>query len=99
MHELAFPLLVALIITALAFDYLNGLHDAANSIATVVATRLLSPFQAVAFAAVFNFAAYFLTLLYVAPRGGEHHGKGLSARSGDARGGVRALIGACSGMW
>jgi PiT family inorganic phosphate transporter len=66
MHELAFPLLVALILTALAFDYLNGLHDAANSIATVVATRLLSPLQAVAFAAVFNFAAYFLTLAFPA---------------------------------
>src|SRR3954469_7436003 len=62
MHELAFPLLVALIVLALAFDYLNGLHDAANSIATVVATRLLGPVQAVAFAAFFNFAAYFLAL-------------------------------------
>ena len=62
MHELAFPLLVGLIIIALAFDFLNGLHDAANSIATVVATRLLSPATAVAFAAFFNFAAYFLTL-------------------------------------
>ncbi len=64
MHELAFPLLVGLIIVALAFDFLNGLHDAANSIATVVATRLLSPVRAVAFAAFFNFAAYFLTILY-----------------------------------
>jgi len=62
MHELAFPLLVGLIIVALAFDFLNGLHDAANSIATVVATRLLSPAAAVAFAAFFNFAAYFLAL-------------------------------------
>jgi inorganic phosphate transporter, PiT family len=62
-HELAFPLLVALIAIALAFDYLNGLHDAANSIATVVATRLLSPVHAVLFAAFFNFAAYFLTIL------------------------------------
>jgi PiT family inorganic phosphate transporter len=62
MHELAFPLLVGLILIALAFDFLNGLHDAANSIATVVATRLLGPAQAVAFAAFFNFAAYFLTL-------------------------------------
>ena len=42
------------VIVALAFDFLNGLHDAANSIATVVATRLLSPDQAVAFAAFFN---------------------------------------------
>ncbi|QNN65765.1 inorganic phosphate transporter [Sphingomonas rhizophila] len=64
MHELAFPLLVGLIILALAFDYLNGLHDAANSIATVVATKLLGPVQAVAFAAFFNFSAYFLTLAY-----------------------------------
>ena len=62
MHELAFPLLVGLIVIALAFDFLNGLHDAANSIATVVATRLLSPAKAVAFAAFFNFAAYFLSL-------------------------------------
>ncbi|HEX8301337.1 inorganic phosphate transporter [Sphingomonas sp.] len=64
MHELAFPLLVGLIAVALAFDYLNGLHDAANSIATVVATRLLSPVKAVLFAAVFNFAAYFLTIAF-----------------------------------
>ena len=62
MHELALPLLVGLIIVAFSFDYLNGLHDAANSIATVVATRLLSPVAAVAFAAFFNFAAYFLAL-------------------------------------
>ena len=64
MHELALPVLVALIIIALAFDFLNGLHDAANSIATVVATRLLRPVQAVAFAAFFNFAAYFLMLAF-----------------------------------
>ncbi|HEY0165377.1 MAG TPA: anion permease [Sphingomicrobium sp.] len=62
MHELALPLLIGLIAIALAFDFLNGLHDAANSIATVVATRLLSPVKAVAFAAFFNFAAYFLSL-------------------------------------
>ena len=62
MHELAFPLLAGLVILALAFDFLNGLHDAANSIATVVATKLLRPVQAVAFAAFFNFAAYFLIL-------------------------------------
>jgi PiT family inorganic phosphate transporter len=62
MHELAFPLLVGLIAIALAFDFLNGLHDAANSIATVVGTRLISPGWAVLFAAFFNFAAYFLSL-------------------------------------
>src|SRR5881628_2995314 len=62
MHQLAVPLLVGLIIVALAFDFLNGLHDAANSIATVVGTRLIGPVGAVGFAAFFNFAAYFLAL-------------------------------------
>jgi PiT family inorganic phosphate transporter len=62
MYELALPLLIGLIVVALAFDFLNGLHDAANSIATVVGTRLISPVGAVAFAAFFNFAAYFLAL-------------------------------------
>lgn len=66
MHELALPLLIGLIAVALAFDFLNGLHDAANSIASVVATRLLGPVQAVVFAAVFNFAAYFLSLIFPA---------------------------------
>src|SRR5512134_1199734 len=52
--------LVALIIlVALAFDYINGFHDAANSIATVVSTRVLTPMQAVVWAAFFNFAAAF----------------------------------------
>ena len=57
---LTFPLLVALIAIALAFDFLNGLHDAANSIATVVSTRVLKPHQAVAMAAFFNFVAIFV---------------------------------------
>jgi len=52
-------LLVIVIIMAIAFDYINGFHDAANSIATVVSTKVLSPFQAVLWAAIFNFAAYF----------------------------------------
>ena len=73
MHDLAFPLLVALIALALAFDFLNGLHDAANSIATVVTTRLLSPVWAVVFAAGGNFAAYWLVGLHVA----ETVGKGI----------------------
>src|SRR5690242_9368654 len=62
MYELALPLLIALVVVALGFDFLNGLHDAANSIATVVGTRLIGPVTAVAFAAFFNFAAYFLAL-------------------------------------
>src|SRR5215471_13174126 len=49
--------IVAIITVALVFDYINGFHDAANSIATVVSTRVLSPIQAVAWAAFFNFAA------------------------------------------
>ncbi|MEO6051575.1 MAG: inorganic phosphate transporter [Pyrinomonadaceae bacterium] len=51
-------LVIFIIIVALAFDYVNGFHDAANSIATVVATRVLSPGVAVAWAAFFNFAAF-----------------------------------------
>ena len=53
-------LLVVIIILALIFDYINGFHDAANSIATVVSTKVLTPFQAVIWAAVFNFVAYFI---------------------------------------
>ncbi|QXV65850.1 inorganic phosphate transporter [Mucilaginibacter achroorhodeus] len=52
-------LLVAVVVLALLFDYTNGFHDAANSIATIVSTKVLTPFQAVLLAAVFNFAAYF----------------------------------------
>jgi len=54
----AFSLVVIIIIAALVFDYVNGFHDAANSIATVVATRVLSPGVAVAWAAFFNFIAF-----------------------------------------
>lgn len=54
-----FLLVVLVVILALVFDYSNGFHDAANSIATVVATRVLSPYQAVAWAAFFNFIAAF----------------------------------------
>jgi PiT family inorganic phosphate transporter len=56
----AFTLAVVIIAIALVFDYINGFHDAANSIATIVATRVLTPFQAVVWAAFFNFVAYFL---------------------------------------
>ena len=51
---------VLIIAVALAFDFFNGFHDAANSIATVVSTRVLSPRQAVAWAAFFNFAAFLI---------------------------------------
>ncbi len=55
-----FVLVTIIVIVALAFDYTNGFHDAANSIATVVSTRVLSPGKAVAMAAFFNFVAFFL---------------------------------------
>ncbi len=53
-------LLIIIIALALIFDYINGFHDAANSIATIVSTKVLTPFQAVVWAAIFNFAAFFI---------------------------------------
>lgn len=58
-------LLVIIIILALIFDYINGFHDAANSIATIVATKVLTPFQAVLWAAFFNFMAYFISKYWI----------------------------------
>jgi PiT family inorganic phosphate transporter len=60
------PVIVLIIIVALAFDFLNGFHDAANSIATVVSTRVLSPQKAVVWAAFFNFVAAFVLGTHVA---------------------------------
>ncbi|GAA4180183.1 inorganic phosphate transporter [Shinella granuli] len=70
---LAFPLLVGLVGIALLFDFLNGLHDAANSIATIVSTRVLRPQYAVIWAAFFNFIAFLFFGLHVA----ETLGKGI----------------------
>ena len=70
---LAFPLLAGLIAVALFFDFLNGLHDAANSIATIVSTRVLRPQYAVFWAAFFNFIAFMFFGLHVA----ETIGKGI----------------------
>ena len=53
------PYIALIVLVALAFDFVNGFHDAANSIATIVATRVLSPMQAVVWAAGFNFIAAF----------------------------------------
>src|SRR6266851_7890754 len=64
--SLGLPLLIALIVVALAFDFLNGLHDAANSIATIVSTRVLRPQTAVAWAAFFNFVAFLVFGSHVA---------------------------------
>src|SRR6478672_12286728 len=63
---LSLPLLIGLIGVALLFDFLNGMNDAANSIATVVSTRVLSPQYAVAWAAFFNFVAFLVFGLHVA---------------------------------
>ena len=63
---LALPFLIGLILVALAFDFLNGMNDAANSIATIVSTRVLRPQYAVAWAAFFNFVAFLVFGLHVA---------------------------------
>ncbi|MFZ4100624.1 MAG: inorganic phosphate transporter [Sphingobacterium thalpophilum] len=63
---MGFTLLIVIIVLALVFDYINGFHDAANSIATVVSTKVLTPFQAVVWAAFFNFLAYWIFHLNVA---------------------------------
>jgi inorganic phosphate transporter, PiT family len=64
--QLSLWIVVTLVLVALAFDFMNGFHDAANSIATVVSTRVLSPYQAVLMAAFFNFVAVFVFHLSVA---------------------------------
>src|SRR5690349_6009744 len=64
--QLALPVLAGLIAVALIFDFLNGLHDAANSIATIVSTRVLRPQYAVLWAAFFNFIAFLFFGLHVA---------------------------------
>src|SRR5512139_910739 len=85
-------LLVFLIGVALAFDFLNGLHDAANSIATVVSTRVLSPRVAVLWAAFFNFVAFLFFGLHVA----NTIGKGIIDITIVDKGIIFAtLIGAC----
>jgi PiT family inorganic phosphate transporter len=85
------PLLVALIVVALAFDFLNGMNDAANSIATIVSTRVLRPQYAVAWAAFFNFIAFLVFGLHVA----ETVGRGIvEANVIDARVIFAALSGA-----
>jgi PiT family inorganic phosphate transporter len=90
---LALPVLIGLIIVALAFDFLNGLHDAANSIATIVSTRVLRPRYAVMWAAFFNFIAFLFFGLHVA----QTVGVGIvAAEMVDARVIFGALMGAIS---
>ena len=68
---MTFATLAVLVALALAFDFMNGFHDAANSIATVVSTGVLRPYQAVAWAAFFNFVAIFICHLKVAATVGK----------------------------
>src|SRR5687767_63066 len=69
--ELGFWVIALLVALALAFDFMNGFHDAANSIATVVSTGVLKPHQAVVFAALFNFIAIAIFQLKVASTVGK----------------------------
>jgi len=69
--QISLAVVVVLVLVALAFDFMNGFHDAANSIATIVSTRVLKPHQAVAMAAFFNFAALFVFHLSVAATVGK----------------------------
>ncbi|AWU97376.1 inorganic phosphate transporter [Azospirillum ramasamyi] len=64
--QIGLPAIIFIVLVALAFDFINGLHDAANSIATVVSTRVLSPKVAVLWAAFFNFIAFLFFGLHVA---------------------------------
>src|SRR4051812_19304353 len=68
---ISLAVVVALVLIALAFDFMNGFHDAANSIATIVSTRVLKPYQAVILAATFNFIAVFVFHLSVAATVGK----------------------------
>ena len=70
-HQIGLGVIIALVLVALAFDFMNGFHDAANSIATVVSTRVLKPYQAVMLAAFFNFVAVFVFHLSVAATVGK----------------------------
>jgi PiT family inorganic phosphate transporter len=69
--QLALGIVIGLVLVALAFDFMNGFHDAANSIATVVSTRVLKPYQAVLLAAFFNFVALFVFQVKVAATVGK----------------------------
>ncbi|HVJ12025.1 MAG TPA: inorganic phosphate transporter, partial [Burkholderiales bacterium] len=69
--HISLGVVIALVVVALAFDFMNGFHDAANSIATVVSTRVLKPYQAVIMAAFFNFLAVFIFHLSVAATVGK----------------------------
>lgn len=90
---ISLPVLIALVGVALVFDFLNGLHDAANSIATIVSTRVMRPQYAVLWAAFFNFIAFLFFGLHVA----QTIGTGIiAAQVADARVIFGAMMGAIS---
>ena len=79
-----FPLLVVIIGFAFIFDYINGFHDSANSIATIVSTKVLTPFQAVVWAAFFNFSAFFISKYIIGGFGiADTIAKSVTIRTGD----------------
>src|SRR5437867_10514506 len=69
--QISLGVVIALVLVALAFDFMNGFHDAANGISTVVSTRVLKPYQAVMIAALMNFVAVFVFHLSVAATVGK----------------------------
>src|SRR6476661_4100192 len=103
---LALPVLIALIAVALVFDFLNGLHDAANSIATIVSTRVLRPQHAVVWAAFFNFVAFLIFGAHVAqtvgtgivswalgiPSSSSHALIGGLVGAGTAKAGIKVIV-------
>lgn len=79
-----FPLLIVIIGFAFIFDYINGFHDSANSIATIVSTKVLTPFQAVVWAAFFNFSAFFISKYIIGGFGiADTIAKSVTIRTGD----------------
>ena len=78
------PLLILIILFAFIFDFINGFHDSANSIATIVSTKVLTPFQAVLWAAFFNFTAFFISKYIVGGFGiADTIAKSVSIQKGD----------------
>jgi PiT family inorganic phosphate transporter len=79
-----FPLLIVIILFSFIFDYINGFHDSANSIATIVSTKVLTPFQAVMWAAFFNFSAFFISKYVIGGFGiADTIAKSVTIESGD----------------
>src|ERR687895_2379885 len=83
MPDLALLAVITIVILALVFDFTNGFHDAANSIATVVSTRVLTPRMAVIWAALFNFVAFLVFQTHVANTVGKTVDSAVVSEAGD----------------